>query len=130
MHDYDSDDDLDCIYKITTQEQDWENLIANGYISWEREISCASNSDEEVERWQNQLDEVTTLNYNMMTRLLHCVATEVRDLPTYDGLSEVDDFLNKVKREVPKQQHFNALKWVLRDTPARWWDTHQRSFED
>jgi len=25
VHDYDSDDDLDCIYKITAQEQDWVN---------------------------------------------------------------------------------------------------------
>lgn len=42
------------------------------------------------------------LNCNMMTRSLHCMATEVRDLPTYDGLSEVDDFLNKFEREVSK----------------------------
>ena len=48
----------------------------------------------------------------------------------YDGLSEVDDFLNKFEREVPEQQHFDALKWALRATPARWWGTHQKSFED
>jgi len=29
------------------------------------------------------------LNCNMMTRSLCCVSTEVRDLPTYDGLGEV-----------------------------------------
>ena len=42
------------------------------------------------------------LSYNMMTRPLHCVATKVRDLPMYDRLSEVDDFLNKFEREVPE----------------------------
>jgi hypothetical protein len=99
-------------------------------ISWERESSCTSDSDEEIERWQNRLHEVTTLNCNMMIRSLRCVTTEVRDLPMYDGLSEVDDFLNKFEREVPEQQRFDALKWVLRATPARWWGTHQRSFED
>ena len=93
--DYESDDDLDCIYKITTQNQDWVNPITDGWITWEHECSCTSNSDEETERWQNRLHEVTTLNCNMMTRSLHCVSTEVRDLPTYDGLSEVDTFLNK-----------------------------------
>jgi len=43
------------------------------------------------------------LNYNMMTRSLHYIVTEVRDLPTYDGLSKVDDFLNKFERKVPEQ---------------------------
>ena len=66
----------------------------------------------------------------MMTRLLCCVATEVRDLPMYEGLSEVDDFLNKFEKEVPEEQQFDALKLVLRATPARWWDTHQHNFED
>ena len=44
----DSDDDLDCIYKITAWEQDWVNPIVDGGISWERESSCTSNSDEEI----------------------------------------------------------------------------------
>ena len=38
------------------------------------------------------------LNCNMMIRSLLCVSTEVRDLPTYDWLSEVDTFLNKFER--------------------------------
>ena len=53
MHDYDSDDDLKCIYKITAQEQYWVNPTVNGRISWERESSCMSDSNEEIERWQN-----------------------------------------------------------------------------
>jgi len=64
--------------------------------------SCTSDSDEEIERWQNRLHEVTTLNCNMMTKSLRCVSTEVRDLPMYDGLSEVADFLNRFEREVPE----------------------------
>jgi len=55
---------------------------------------------------------------------------EVRDLPMYDGLTEVDDFLNKFESEVLEQQRFDALKWALRATPTRWWGIHQRSFED
>lgn len=66
----------------------------------------------------------------MMTRSLRYVEIEVRDMPMYDRLSEVDDFLNKFEKEVPKQQCFNTLKWVLRATPTIWWGTHQRSFED
>jgi len=71
MHDDDNDDNLNCIYKITAREQDWVNLTTDGRISWERDNSCTSDLDEEVEQWQNWLHEVTTLNFNMMIRSLH-----------------------------------------------------------
>jgi len=95
----------------------------DGRISWEHESSCTSDSDKEIEQWQNWLHKVTTLNYNMVTRLLRCVATKVRDLPTY-GLGEVEEFLNKFEGEVPEQHCLGTLKWVLRAMPARWWGTH------
>ena len=86
--DNENDDELDCIYKITTREQDCQ-------ISWECESSYTSDSDEETERWQNQLHEVTTLNCNIMVRSLCCMTTEGRDLPMYDRLTTVDEFLDK-----------------------------------
>jgi len=49
VHDNDKDDDLDCIYTINAREQDEVNLTTDGQISWERESSCTSNSDEEIE---------------------------------------------------------------------------------
>ncbi len=61
---------------------------------------------------------------------MHCVSIEVRDLPTYDRLSEVDTFLEKFEREVLKKKHFQALNWVLRTTPMKLWVTHKGSFED
>ena len=61
VFDNESDDDLVCIYKITTRDQDWVNRIADGWIAWEHESSCTSDSDEEIERWQNRLHEVSTL---------------------------------------------------------------------
>lgn len=106
VHDYESDDDLDCIYKITLQDQDWVNPTVDGGITWEREISCTSDFDEEIECWKNQLHEVTTLNCNMMTKSLHCVLTEVRDLPTYDGLNEVDILLDAFERKVLEKSRF------------------------
>lgn len=95
-----------------------------------RKSSCTSDSDEEIERWKNWLHEVTTLNCNMLVRSLHCMTTEVRSLPMYDGLTVVDGFLEKFEREVSEQQCFDALKWAMHATPARWRGTHQRSFED
>jgi len=54
---------------------------------------------------------------------------EARELPTYDGLTEVDEFLSKFKSVVLEKQWFDALKWALHATPARWWGTHQENFE-
>ena len=73
----DNNDELDCIYYITVQDQDQVNPSTDGRISWECDSSCTSNSDEdeEVEHWQNQLHEVRTLNCNMMIRSLHCMIT-------------------------------------------------------
>ena len=81
------------------------NPTANGRISWECDSSCTSNSDEdeEVEHWQNQLHKVTTLNCNMMIRSLHYMTTEARELPTYDGVTSVDEFLDKFESAVPEQ---------------------------
>ena len=104
--DYESDDDLDFIYKITVRDQDWVNPTPDGHITFYHECSCTSDSDEEIERWKNQLHEVTMLNCNMMTWSLHCMLTEVRNLPTYDGLNEVDTFLDAFEREVPEKQCF------------------------
>ena len=72
-------------------------------IRRQRPVTSPSNpiiivdSDEEVEQWQNWLYEVTTLNCNIMTWLLRCVSLEERNLPTYDGLNEVDTFLDASK---------------------------------
>jgi len=61
------------------------NPTVDGWIAWEHENSYTSDSDEEMEGWQNWLHEVTTLNCNMMIRLLCYVSKKVRDMPTYDG---------------------------------------------
>lgn len=102
------------------------NLTVDGMISWESENSCTLDLDEEIKRWQNQLHEITTRNCNMMIGSLRCVKKEARELPTYDGLSALHEFLSKFENAVLNQQQFNALKWALCTTPARWWGMHQR----
>jgi len=62
MSDDKRDDDLDYIYNITTWEYDWVNPTMDGMISWERESSYTSDSDEEIEHWQSQLHDLTMLN--------------------------------------------------------------------
>lgn len=58
------------------------------------------------------------------------MSSEVRNLPTYDGMNDVDIFLDAFEREVPQKQRFQALDWALHATPSRWWGTHKGSFDD
>lgn len=51
VHDYETDDDLDCIYKIITRDQYWINPIADEQISSDRTSSYTLYSNEELERW-------------------------------------------------------------------------------
>lgn len=69
VRDEDNGGELDCIYQITTQDQDQVNPTMDGRLSWDRENSCTSDSDEEIEQWHNQLHEVTTLNCNRMVTI-------------------------------------------------------------
>jgi len=102
VRDYESDDELDQIYKITTWDQDWLNPTVDGRIAWDRESSRTSDLDEELEHWQNWLHEVR----NMMTKSLHYVSSMVRNLSYYDGWTDIDDFLDTFEREVPEKHHF------------------------
>jgi len=71
--DYESDEDFDQIYKIMSRDQDKVNLTTDGRIAWDRESSCTSYSDEELEHWHNILHEVPMVQCNMMTKSLCCV---------------------------------------------------------
>jgi len=58
------------------------------------------------------------------------VSSDVRNLPSYDELTDVDIFLDALEREVPEIHYFHALNWSLHTTPTRWWGMHKGSFDD
>ena len=70
------------------------------------------------------------LNCNMMAKSLRCVSIQDQDLPMYDALIVLDEFLNKFETMVLENQRFYALKWALHMTPMYWWGTHEGTFED
>ena len=51
IRDYESDDDLNQIYKIMARDQDWVNLIVDGCIAWDCESSFTLDSYKELEHW-------------------------------------------------------------------------------
>lgn len=65
-----------------------------------------------------------------MIKLLHYVSSKVRNSPYYDDLIDVDKFLDAFEREVLEKHRFQALDFVLRTKPARWWGMHKDNFEE
>ena len=62
-----------------------------------------------------------------MTKSLRCLSWEIRKLPYYDGLADVDMFLYEFECEIPEDHNFQALELALHSTLARWWGTHKDS---
>lgn len=70
------------------------------------------------------------LHCNMMTKSLRCVTSEVRFFPYYDGMTNIDKFMDAFEREVPKKHHLQALDLALCSTLAWWWGTHKDNFDE
>ena len=75
VYDEYDDEDIDHVYKLATRDEDWINPTANGRLIWEKDSSCISDSDEELENWHNHLHEVSTLHCNQVTKSLHCISS-------------------------------------------------------
>lgn len=129
VHEDDRDDELDCTYQITVQDQDQVNPTEDGRISWECDSSCNLDFDEEIEHWQNWLHEVLMLNFNRKIRSLWYVTTEAKELPTYYGDKGGDELLNEIGRSRPKQQQCNMMDWALCVVPTQRQQKHQQNIE-
>lgn len=93
--------DIDNIYQMTVKEQECVNPTAEGKLSWEQDISCTSDLDSELENWHNRLHEVSIRHCARITKSIHCMISEVCNLPSYDGLGDVNTFLNDYEEQVP-----------------------------
>lgn len=93
--------DIDNIYQMTTREKDWVNHTLEGKLSWECDSSCTSDSEEELENSQNRLHEVSTRCCVRITKSVQCMIFEVCNLPSYDGLGDINTFLSDYEEQVP-----------------------------
>lgn len=96
-------------------------------ISWEHDSSCMLDSDEEIERWQNRLHEVTMLNCNMMIRSLCHLTTKARELPTEVGATNVEEPVEQCEKEILEQKCQDAQIWAMCATTAQGWSTHLKT---
>ena len=61
-------DHLETIYNTTTLQEDYINPTADGNLSWKCESSCTSDLGEALEKWHNQLHEVSSRKCARITK--------------------------------------------------------------
>jgi hypothetical protein len=84
---------IDNLYKMIAWMDDYVNPTADGALSWRSISSCASDSEEGLENWQQRMHEVSTRQCACITRSLRWIGTELCDPPRYDGLRETSLFV-------------------------------------
>ena len=110
---------MENLYQMTSNQTDYINPTADGHISWRCDSSCESDSDVGLENWQNRLHEVSTRRCAFMTKSLRWIGAENGYIPTFDGLTDVNDFLQQFEQEIPQEQRMEIFDLAVRATPAR-----------
>ena len=77
--------------------------MVEGVLCKEKDSEFFSDSDGEIENWKNQLHDVSTLRCLRITKNFHCISSEVRDLPYFDGSGNVTDFLRAFEAKLPQE---------------------------
>jgi hypothetical protein len=84
------------LYRTTVREEYYVNPTANGILSWRSITSCMSDLDTGLENWQQRLHEVST----RIDHMVRWVGTEIREPPSFYGLTNLEAFLTRYKDEV------------------------------
>jgi hypothetical protein len=71
--------------------------------------------------------EVSTWRCARLTKAVRWIGTKVSNLPTFDGLNNLEAFLVQFDRIVPIQEMMLVLDETLKATPSRWWGTHKKN---
>jgi len=58
------------------------------------------------------------------------IETEIRNYPTYDGTSYLNNFLTDIDIKFVPDQRISVFYIALKDTSARWWATHKKLLLD
>ena len=101
------------------------NPTDDGMLSWRCESSCMLDSEVGLENWQQRLHEVSEIRLSRITKTLRWIRSEVITLPIFDGLSDVEIFVQEYEAQLPCPERLQHLVVVLRDTLVRWWTAHQ-----
>ena len=100
---------MENLYQMTANQSDYINPTAEGNISWRCDSSCASDSDVGLENWQNRLYEVSARRCTYMTKSLRWIGEEISEIPSFQGLIDIQDFLTEFEQQIPHKQRIAAM---------------------
>ena len=73
--------------------EDYIHHTTDGELKWCNSSSTSSDSDDDLENWQNRLHEMSFRKCGLVMQSLCRVATEIIEFPIYEGLPELFGFL-------------------------------------
>ena len=62
-----------------------------------------------------------------MTKSLRWIGIEINEIPSFHGLTDIQDFLEQFEQQIPHEQRIAAMDLAVRATPARWWYAHKEN---
>ena len=77
------------------------NPTDDGMLSWRCESSCMSDLEVGLENWQECLHEVSRRRLARITKTLRWIGLEVSTLPVFDGLSDIEIFVQEYEAQLP-----------------------------
>ncbi len=120
-------DAIDNIYNITTKEEDYINLDVEGVMNWKCDSSCIIDLDEGLENWKSILYELHGYYCARVTKSIRWVGSEIRTSPTFDGLTNMEEFVAKFSEQVPDSQKVESLDSTFRAIASIWWNGHKKN---
>ena len=91
--------DSETIYNITAHEEAYEGPPA---VGWESGSSCMTDSEDDLESWQNQLYELHGHRSTSPTKSLRWLNSQPSALPTFDGSTDPDPFIVQFSGQIPE----------------------------
>ena len=92
---------IDIVYQLIVAQGDYVNPTDDGMLSWRCEISCTSDLEVGLENLQQRLHEVLERRLARITKSLCWIRLEVSTLPIFDGLSDIQIFVQEYEAQVP-----------------------------
>ena len=82
-----------------------------------------------MENQKQRLHEVSTRRCPCITKVVHWIGSEVLEPPRFDGLREVEEFIEEFEGHVPTELRTKALDIALKATPTRWWSPIRKHWD-
>ena len=76
------------------------NPTDDGMLSWRCGSSCVFDSEVGLENWQQRLHEVLGRRLASITKSLRWIKSKVSTLPIFDGLSDIQIFVQEYEVQV------------------------------